>query len=70
MVQAMVLIIGMSVLTYTGAVQFFVNNVGRPLAYCLRVSPAEGINTVSNIFLQMVSTTTKAKVQQVGFFRK
>ncbi|WAR01097.1 S28A3-like protein [Mya arenaria] len=51
--QAIAVIVGMSVLTYLGAIKFIVETVGRCLAFFLGISPAEGINAVGNIFLHV-----------------
>ncbi|KAL4224165.1 hypothetical protein ACF0H5_017618 [Mactra antiquata] len=53
MVQAFCVIVAMSVLTYLGVIKFIVETVGRVLAFCLGVSPPEGINAVGNIFFHV-----------------
>ncbi|XP_045173475.2 solute carrier family 28 member 3-like [Mercenaria mercenaria] len=52
-VQAFVLIVGMSVLTYLGVIKYVVETVGRALSFCIGTSPSEGINAVGNIFLHV-----------------
>jgi len=54
MPQVVIVVVGMSVLTYLGVIKFVVETLGRVLAFCLDISPAEGINAIGNIFLHVV----------------
>ncbi|XP_052798136.1 solute carrier family 28 member 3-like [Mya arenaria] len=53
LVQSAFFVVAMSVINYLGVVSFIVNTFGYALAFCLKLSPAEGINAVGNIFLHV-----------------
>ncbi|KAL4224356.1 hypothetical protein ACF0H5_017810 [Mactra antiquata] len=53
MVEAFVLIVGLSVISYLGVITFIVETVGSILATMIDVKPVEGINAIGNIFLNI-----------------